>query len=219
MSRVARVVVPGYPHHVTQRGNRRADVFADDDDRMFYLALLRTYAIKHRVDFWAYCLMPNHVHFIAVPSSETSLGAVFHDTHSVYTLRFNQRSGLCGHVFQGRFYSTALDDDHLWAAVRYVERNPVRAGIVEIAQDYRWSSASAHCNSVTDPLLAGDFPPQGVIEDWSTWLRGDEEEATRTIRQATRIGRPCGSAEFISHLEKKLGRSLTPKKRGRRPRT
>jgi putative transposase len=218
MSRVARVVVPGFPHHVTQRGNRRADVFADDDDRKFYLALLRTYAIKHGVDFWAYCLMPNHVHFIAVPSSEGALGAVFHDTHSVYTLHFNRRSGLSGHVFQGRFYSTALDDDHLWAAVRYVERNPVRAGIVDHAPDYRWSSAPAHCNSVTDRLLAGDFPPSGTIEDWSTWLRSDEEDTSQSIRQATRIGRPCGSADFIAQVEKKLGRSLTPKKRGRRPR-
>lgn len=218
MSRVARIVVPGYPHHVTQRGNRGADVFEDDDDRRFYLATLRTYAMKHGVRIWAYCLMTNHVHFIAVPAGKQALGRTFHDAHSVYSLRFNQRSGLSGHVFHGRFHSTALDEEHLWAAVRYVERNPLRAGMVGAAADYVWSSARAHCTGAVDSLLAADFPLAGVVDDWAAWLREEEDEASDALRVATRTGRPCSSMAFMKALEERLQRAVAPKKRGRKPR-
>lgn len=217
MSRVARIIVPGFPHHVTQRGNGHADIFADDDDRQFYLATLRRYADKHGVDIWAYCLMTNHVHFIAVPADAQALSKLFHDTHSIYSLRFNQRTASSGHVFQGRFHSSVLDEDHLWAAVRYIERNPVRAGMVERAETYRWSSAPARCDGVTDRLLADDFPPPEAVDDWPQWLRDEEDDAVQAIRQATHTGRPCGNADFIKRLEKILDRAVTPKKRGPKP--
>lgn len=215
MSRVARIVVPGYPHHVTQRGNRRADVFVDDDDRRFYLAKLRQYGLQHGLDIWSYCLMTNHVHFIAVPSTESALAATYHDLHSIYSLRFNQRHGFSGHVFQGRFYSSVLDEKHLWAGIRYVERNPVRAGMVHVAAAYRWSSAPARCAGKSDPILSDDFPPAGVIEDWAEWLRDEEDDATEALRMATRTGRPCGSLHFMKRLENLLGRPTVPQKGGR----
>ncbi len=244
MSRVARVVVPGYPHHVTQRGNRRADVFETEDDRHAYLRFLKKYGERHGLDIWAYCLMTNHIHLVAVPEREESLARALRDAHTVYAMRFNTRTQLSGHVWQGRFYSCTLDEAHLWAAVRYVERNPVRAGMVDRAEDHPWSSARAHCGlglsqakrsgdgtvpirarttdgtcaTELDPLLSKEFPPPGVIEDWAQWLRvEDDPDAVDRIRRQTRTGRPCGGSRFVAQLEHRLGRLLRPAKRGRKP--
>ena len=134
MSRVARIVAPGFPHHVTQRGNRRADVFEADTDYEAYLRFLKRYAGKRGLSIWVYCLMRNHIHLVAVPLRAESLGQALRDAHTVYAMYFNSRTQLSGHVWQGRFYSCPLDETHLWAAVRYVERNPVRAGMVENAR-------------------------------------------------------------------------------------
>lgn len=220
MSRVARIVVPGYPHHVTQRGNRRADVFEDDSDREAYLRFLKQYTDRHGLAIWAYCLMTNHIHLVAVPQREESLGHALRDAHTVYAMYFNSRTRLSGHVWQGRFHSCPMDDAHLWAAVRYVERNPVRAGLVEHAEAYPWSSAAAHCGLREDPLLAADFPPPDVIEDWSAWLAEDGDPETEDrIRRQTHTGRPCGAAAFLDQLESLLHRTLRPRKRGRKPKS
>ena len=218
MSRVARVVVPGIPHHITQRGNRHADIFETDDDRLFYLRVLRKYADKHGLSIWAYCLMTNHIHLVAVPKQRLSLGNTCRDAHTVYAMRFNRQTEMTGHVWQGRFYSCPLDESHLWAAVRYVERNPVRAGMVEQAADYKWSSAHARCTGAADPLLADNFPPFGVIENWSEWLAVETASETEAVRTATRTGRPCGSFDFVETLEGMLKRRLRPSKRGRKRR-
>lgn len=217
MSRVARVVVPGFPHHITQRGNRRADVFETDGDRKAYLRFLKQYSEKRGLDIWAYCLMTNHIHLVAVPKTEAALGFAMRDTHTVYAMYFNSRTQLSGHVWQGRFYSTPLDENHLWAAVRYVEMNPVRAGMVARAEEHPWSSAAAHCGLRDDPVLSTDYPPVGVVEDWRAWLRDrpEDNEAYDTIRKQTRTGRPCGSPKFLDQLEDLLGRVLRPKKSGR----
>jgi putative transposase len=218
MPRVARVVVPDCPHHVTQRGNRRAPIFQDAEDWGVYIALLRKYSERHDLDIWTYCLMPNHVHFVAVPRSAVALSRTFHATHTAYALYFNKAWGLSGHVFQGRFFSCPMDDPYMWATVRYAENNPVKARLVEQAEDYAWSSAAAHCGMRRDGLLSEGFPPSGVIEDWSAWLREKpNRQMLKTIRRQTRVGLPCGSPEFVDRLEKELGRSLRPPKRGRKP--
>ncbi|MCC6698758.1 MAG: transposase, partial [Candidatus Hydrogenedentes bacterium] len=210
----------GFPHHVTQRGNRRADVFESDEDRHGYLGFLKKYCGRHGLDVWAYCLMSNHVHLVVVPQREESLARALRDAHTVYAMRFNTRTGLNGHVWQGRFYSCVLDEAHLWAAVRYVERNPVRAGMVERAEDYPWSSAPGHCGLRRDALLSTEFPPVGVVENWAAWLRTEDGvEAIDRIRRQTRTGRPCGAAGFMARLENLLGRIVGPAKRGRKPKT
>ena len=216
MPRIARVVVPGLPHHITQRGNRRADVFFDDDDRRRYLFLLGRYAERHGLAIWAYCLMTNHVHFVAVPSDEASLGCAFRDTHQAYAAWLNRKMGESGHLWQGRYYSCVLDDPHMWACVRYVERNPVRAGVVERAEDWPWSSAAAHCGWRADPLLSPVRMPWPV-PDWPAYLAEEEDADVATIRRQTTTGRPCGSRPFIERLESALSRCLTPKKPGRKP--
>ena len=217
MSRVARVVVPGFPHHVTQRGNRRADVFETDGDREAYLRYLRAYSGKRGLTVWAYCLMTNHVHLVAVPEREASLGETLRDAHTVYAMHFNGRTKLSGHVWQGRFYSCTLDDAHLWAAVRYAELNPVRAGMVARAEDYPWSSAAAHCGLRNDPVLTPGLPMLEAIPDWSAWLHAPlegDDSTFQTLRRHTHSGRPCGSAAFVERLEQLIGRRLRPKPRG-----
>lgn len=217
MSRVARVVVPGFPHHVTQRGNRLADVFEVDADREAYLRFVKHYADRHGLAVWAYCLMTNHIHLVVVPVREESLGLALRDAHTVYAMHFNTRTKLSGHVWQGRFHSCPLDGAHLWAAVRYIERNPVRAGLVERAEEYAWSSAAAHCGLRHDALLSDDFPPPGVVDDWKQWLADAEDEETVTrLRGHTHTGRPCGSPTFVDQLENILQRVLRPNKRGRK---
>ena len=216
MSRVARIVVPGFAHHVTQRGNRRADVFETDADREAYLRFLKTYCAKRGLSVWAYCLMTNHVHLVAVPQEETSLGDALRDAHTVYAMYFNSRTESSGHVWQGRFFSCPLDESHQWAAVRYVEQNPVRAGMADRAEDYPWSSAGAHCGRCDDAVLSADFPARDAIEDWSAWVNGGfEDETYAYLSRQTRTGRPCGSSRFLDELELLLSRTLRPKQGGR----
>ena len=218
MPRAARVVVPGMPHHVTQRGNRGCDVFLDDADRRAYLSFMKDYADRYGVKVLAYCLMSNHVHFVVIPSSSKSLGLTFRDTHQAYASRFNRKTGQSGHLWQGRYYSTVLDERHFWAAVRYVERNPVRAGLVEHAWDYLWSSAPAHCQMRVDPLIAIDQAELDHVGNWQQFLSAGDDDAERELRAKSRTGRPCGSEAFIRKLESLLGRTLLPRKPGPKPR-
>lgn len=210
--------MPGYAHHVTQRGNRKANVFRDEQDRIHYLRLLREKSIIHHVLIWVYTLMTNHIHTIVVPESEKALAETFRDAHSVYGHWFNRKYGLSGHLWQGRFYSCVLGESHLWAATRYVERNPVRAGLVQRAEDYPWSSARAHVFNVPDPLVDPGLPVVGQIGDWSGWLAAEDlASELEAIRQATRRDYIFGEEAFISQLEEKLGRRLRPQTRGRKP--
>ncbi len=217
MARAARVVVPGMPHHVTQRGNRRARVFVRPGDMDSYMGALSDSARQHGLDIWAYCLMSNHIHLVAVPAREDAMAIVLRDVHSAYAQEFNRREGFSGHLWQGRYYSCVLDERHLWAAVRYVERNPVRAGIVARAEEYPWSSARAHCGLQEDRLLAPGLPLLDQVRDWRGWL--GEEDVSReaeAIRRCTRAGSPCGGEAFIEGLERKLGVPLRPRQLGRK---
>ena len=219
MPRLARTVCARVPYHITQRGNRREKVFFTDADRTAYLGWLREYAEKHEVDILAYCLMTNHIHLIAVPASEDGLEKVLKPLHMRYAQRVNRTRGWKGHVWQGRFFSSALDEEYLWAAVRYVERNPVRARMVRKAQNYRWSSASAHCGLKPDPVLTRRLSWQRQFEslgNWSAWLaEGDEPQRLELLRRNVEKGLPCGSEKFIEKLEKLTGRVLRYRPRGR----
>jgi len=216
MARLARVVVPGFPHHVTQRGNGRAVVFDDDQSRRTYLSMMAQYTQRCGVEVWAYCLMSNHVHWVVVPKMGISLAQCFRGAHTRFTLAVNAARRETGHLWQNRYFSCPLDETHLWAAVRYVERNPVRARIVKQAEEYEWSSAPAHCGIRSDSLLSRDFPPPGVISDWREWLGNENVAQSDLVRRQTRTGRPCGSLAFIARLEGLLSRSLGLQKVGRK---
>ncbi len=220
MPRVARVVVPGVPHHVTQRGNRRGTVFFNDHDRNAYLSLLRACTARQSVEVLAYCLMPNHVHLVVVPSTADGLHRTLKPLHMQHAQRINRVHEWHGHLWQGRYFSSPLDDAYVWAAIRYVERNPVRAGMIEHAEDYRWSSAGARCHGTPDPVItAGAYwtAQLAAIRDWSGWLRThDELQDVDLLRQRANRGLPCGSPEFIAQLERTTGRDLQERPRGQK---
>ena len=219
MPRQSRTVFAGLPHHITQRGNRRGDVFFTDEDRVTYLTWLGEYCQAHKVEIVAYCLMTNHIHLVAVPATDDGLVRVLRPLHMRYAQRINRAQGWSGHLWQGRYFSSALDDAYLWAAVRYVERNPVRAGIERRAEAYRWSSAAAHCGRRPDALL----DPQSrwskrfsAIDDWSAWLaQGDEESEMTMLRRNVDKGLPCGTDRFIEKLGQAAGRELIYRAQGR----
>lgn len=217
MPRIARVVNAGYPHHVIQRGNRRQRVFFREDDKAAYLHILKEQSEKYGVCYWAYCLMDNHVHLIAVPETEKSLALAIGETHRRYTCMINLRKGWRGYLWQGRFGSFPLDPVYLYSAVRYVEKNPVRAGIVKKAEDYPWSSAKAHIQKNDDPFLR-DFYLTKEIPSWEEYLREpDENKNLITFRKHAQTGRPLGAKSFVEDLEQKLNRMLIKQKPGPKP--
>ncbi len=214
MARIARVVVPGFPHHVVQRGNRRQKVFFNEDDRKAYLDYLRIYARPAGIRFWGYCLMDNHVHIIAVPDKEDSFARGFSEAHRRYTRMINFRENWRGYLWEGRFKSHPLSEFHLYAAMRYIERNPVRAKIVKNAWDYPWSSAKAHVFKQKDPLLEDNFIIS-EIKDWKVFLSENDEQAiVNLLNMHTNNGRPLGDNKFINAIEGLTGRILHKQKPG-----
>lgn len=214
MPRIPRLVVPGEPHHIVQRGNRRLPTFFCDDDYQYYLEVMREWCDKHGVEIWAYCLMTNHTHLIAIPKHEDSLRLAIGEAHRRYSLRVNRREGWTGHLWQGRFSSFVMDEPHLVAAARYVERNPVRAGMLETPGDYRWSSATAHLTG-TDDILAKAAPLLSLVPDWHSFLTAtDAPDYIEIIKKHERAGRPLGSESFFNRLQKVLGNDVRPKKPG-----
>jgi putative transposase len=219
MGRIARVVAEGVPHHITQRGNGRQVVFDDAKDRRVYLKLLRGYAEEYRLRIWAWCLMSNHVHLLAVPETCASLKRALGQTHADYARYRNAQLATCGHLWQCRYYSCPVDKTGTWRVMAYIERNPVRAGLVEIAEDYAWSSARAHVTGHDQDGFVDMRPwhEEYDAERWRDTLRlGVEEEGLRErLRQATMTGRPFGSDRFIEQLEHDSKRMLRPRTRGK----
>jgi len=216
MARISRIVAPGYPHHITQRGVRSMDVFDSDEERQAYLSFLSDEATRFGLDILAWCLMTNHVHFIAVPQNETSLARGFGEAHRRYTRMKNLAQGVRGYLFQGRFGSSVLDENHLLAAVRYVELNPVRAGMVKYAWEYPWSSAGFHAGKRESDPLVKDQTLMGLITDWKGFLveKMHDGEADR-LRMATQTGLPAGDDAFVATIADLTGRNLGRGKPGR----
>jgi putative transposase len=194
-------------------------VFGDPSDREFYLVLLEQACRPFGLDILAYCLMTNHVHFVAIPRQLTSINRVFHRVHGVYAQHFNAKYDFVGHLWQSRPYSCVLDGPHVLNAVKYVERNPVRAGMVARAEDYSWSSAAAHCGLREDSLLAFAFEDWPSVREWSASLAPPElEQTAQMIRHCTSTGKPCGDDAFLQTVSKQTGRDLMRKKPGPKPR-
>jgi putative transposase len=217
MARLARVVIPGLPHHVTQRGNGRSRVFFSDADYALYRDLLAASCASADVEVWAWCLMPNHVHLILTPRDEDGLRRALAPVHRRYAGIIHRRRRRTGHFWQGRFGAVVMDEDHLTAALRYVSLNPVRARLVARAQDWRWSSARAHLglghDGVTDVR-----PARQRFARFADLLEGPgDPERVERLREGESIGRPIGSAEFLTRIETLTARPLRPRKRGPKP--
>jgi putative transposase len=219
MARLPRLVLPGYPYHVTQRGNRRQQTFFEDGDYALYRDLLSEAAERAGSEIWCYCLMPNHVHLIVVPSDEDGLRRTFADAHRRYTGFINARHRWTGHLWQGRFGAVVMDEEHLGHAMRYVSLNPVRARLAERAEDWEWSSVRAHLAGEDDTLVhvAPALDRYGPFADF-LGSSADYGGAWQALRRAETTGRPLGGPEWIGSIETRTGRTLARQKRGPKPR-
>jgi len=219
MARLSRIVVPDLPHHVTQRGNRRQPLFAAPGDYALYRDLLAERCQANGVACWAYCLMPNHVHLILVPSRPDGLAKAVGEAHRRFTAFANARARVTGHLFQGRFTSRAMDEAHLVAAARYLALNPVAAGLVANAADWRASSVPAHLAGRDDGLVAV-APLLSRIPRFADLFEPWPEEATARLwfEAGAAAGRPLGDEGFLTAIEARLGRAVRPRKRGPKPR-
>ena len=216
MARLARSIIPGYPHDVIQRGNYDQAIFEVEADYRRYIEWLREYTERYNIDIWAYCLMPNHVHFVCVPNAENALSRAFNTLHMRYAQYFNGKRAARGHLWRGRFMSCALDDKSVHEEVRFIENNPVRIGITARAEDYPWSSARSHVTGEPDGVLRNGCPLMGSVPDWRIYLTEiGQEEVLGRVRKRLKTGRPAGDTAFLRRLEEIVGRRLEALPRGR----
>ena len=218
MARLARVVIPGVPHHVTQRGNGRAQTFFSDLDYALYRDLLARHCRAAEVSVWAWVLMPNHVHLILTPRDSDGIRRALSKLHRAYAGHVHARLKRTGHFWQGRFGCVAMDEAHLAAALRYVALNPVRARLVDRPTDWRWSSLHAQLGLVRDDAVTDTSPVRERHPDFAALIAaGEDEELSQALRRAESVGRPLGDAAFLDRLEGLTGRALRPEKRGPKP--
>jgi len=217
MSRTRREVIINIPHHVTQRGGRRQRVFFSDADCQFYLSCLLEYMSIYHVEIYAYCLMVNHVHLIIVPLAADSLHRFFKAVHSKYARYINAQYSWTGHLWQARFFSSPLDVEHFLTAITYVEENPVRAGMVERPEMYRWSSAAHRLNGAANPLITSTGVWANLVDlmPKDNLFRVESSRIIENLRLATQRCLPCGSKEFVDGLSLEVGRDLSIKPHGR----
>jgi len=215
MARLARYVVPGIPHHITQRGNGRQQTFFTDSDYAAYRDLLAAQCTAHGVAVWSWVLMPNHVHLVLVPEHVDALRAALSKVHRAYAGRIHAREKRTGHFWQGRFGCVAMDELHLLAALRYVALNPVRARLVARAHDWRWSSVHALLDPERGDGITQTAPVLERVPDFAALLRlGEDEGLSAALRRSESTGRPLGSSAFLDRVEAVLGRDPKPGKRG-----
>ena len=217
MPRIARAVAEGFPHHVIQRGNNRADIFFDEEDRRQYLRLVKKYSEKWSTSMFAYCLMTNHCHILIRPSTESALYKMMQGVTLCYTQHVNRKYGRTGRLWESRYHSCIVNEEkYLWAVARYIEQNPVRAGIVSKAEDYDYSSARAHVKGTSDEVLGEELFTNDRRQDYIKLLRsGTPEEEKEAVRYCTRTGRPFGDEVFICGVEQSLKRRLAKRPQGR----
>jgi putative transposase len=210
------LVVPGYPHHITQRGVRRQTTFFDERDYRAYLGLAKALLADATIEIWTYCLMPNHMHAVVVPQHPNSLATFFGAVHKTYAELTNRRYDWSGHLWQNRFFSVVMDEHHTLACLRYVELNPVRSGLVTKASDWPWSSARGNLRILDDPLIP-ERSALRIIPDWHAYLaRRENETDLRALRKTTCTGRPDGDAKFIRRVEDITGRRVRRRRSGRK---
>jgi len=217
MPRIARIVGAGYPHHIIERGNNRERVFRDSTDYEKYLFFLSKYSEEKEVAVLAYCLMPNHVHLLVRPSDEESLAKMMQGVTLCYTQYFNRKKGRTGRLWECRYHSTVIDgNSYLWTVSRYIENNPVRAGIVKRPEEYPYSSAKAHILGTKDTLLKEPLFDRRQLNEYRRFVKLEENKRTlEEIRKQTRSGKPLGDGGFLKILFEQLGHDLIFRQKGR----
>ena len=217
MPRIARIIGVGYPHHIVQRGNNRERVFSDRGDYEKYLSFVSKYSEEKEAAVLAYCLMPNHIHLLVRPSEEEALPKMMQGITLCYSRYFNGKNGRTGRLWECRYYSTVIDgDSYLWNVGKYIENNPLRAGIVRRPEDYPYSSAKAHLLGRKDPLLKEPLFGESQLKEYRRFIRSEEDKMIlEEIRKQTRLGKPLGDGGFLKTLSERLGRSLSFRPKGR----
>ncbi|MFH1220994.1 MAG: transposase [Candidatus Eisenbacteria bacterium] len=221
MPRLARLVAPGFPHHVVHRGNNREPVFLSDQDVDRYIRLLTRYSRKWRCPVLAYCLMSNHVHLLLRPQEGQSLAKMMQGISMCYAQHMNRLCSRTGRLWESRYYSCIVEDEtHLWTVARYIEQNPVRAGVVETEEEFPYSSARAHILGVKDHILGDVLLDQTQQEDYVSFVKVQTpEHELLAVRNSIRSGLPLGSKDFAGKMEDLLQRKLVMNPRGRPKRT
>jgi putative transposase len=215
MARLARIVLPNVPHHVTQRGNGRAQTFFCDEDYDLYRDLLVEHCRSSAVGIWGWCLMPNHVHLILTPSDPDGLRRALSRVHRLYAGHVHAREKRTGHFWQGRYGSVAMDEEHLLAAMAYVALNPVRASLCPQAEDWKWSAIHAYGTPQSgDGVVDCDAIKPYVKAAMEIIKAGEEDHRFKSLRQSETIGRPIGNADFMSDVERMTGRDVKRAKPG-----
>jgi putative transposase len=218
MPRPARIVVPDIPHHVTHRGSHRRDIFFTDQDRLRYLAILKKQCERTGLIVHGYCLMGNHVHLIVTPPNEHALGDTIGQAHRQWALYLNYKKRSSGHIWHNRYYSCPMDEGHFLQCLLYVDRNPIRAGLVSRPEEWLWSSARMHMGKIDQSSLV-DIEQWKKLDAKINWLelvRNTEDQVSiEAIRRNTQTGTPLGSEMFLEKIEASLGYSVRRKKPGR----
>jgi len=217
MARIARIVGAGFPHHIVERGNNRERVFIDSTDYEKYLSFLSKYSEEKEAAVLAYCLMPNHIHLLVTPFKEETLAKMMQGVTLCYSKYFNRENGRTGRLWECRYHSTVIDgENYLWTVSKYIEDNPVRAGLVKRPEDYPYSSARAHILGKKDPLLKEPLFDRSELNEYRNFIRSEQDKKTiEEIRKQTRLGKPLGGGEFLKTLSAGLGRSLFFRPKGR----
>ncbi len=215
MPRIARVVVPYYPHHITQRGTNKSDIFLEEKDYAYFLTCLNEWIGKTKVSLWAYCLMKNHFHLLVSPSDPPSLGRCLHGISFRYAQYFNNKYNRSGRLWQNRYFSCPVDkNEYLWSVVKYIEMNPVRAGLSKKPEQWKWSSAQEHFQGLKDCHVGLYY--WLTEEERKEYVRSSLSTSKENeIRKATATGRPFCDESVLDQLEKKLNRNLRAKRSGR----
>lgn len=224
MARLPRLTVPGYPHHVIQRGNNRQSLFVDRDDYLYLLEVLAEGAQKYDVAVHAYVLMSNHFHLLATPADESSLPSLMQSLGRRYVRRFNDRHGRSGTLWEGRYKATIIESErYLIACMAYIELNPVRAGMVGLPGDYPWSSYAHQTGVRHDPLITphalywdlGNTPFSREAAYRSIVESGLAPEQVANFTNATLKGWALGDEHFVRDLEQRAGRRVVRRRPGR----
>ena len=217
MPRIARIVGAGYPHHIIERGNNREMVFRDPSDYKKYLFFLSKYSEEKEAAILAYCLMPNHIHLLVRPSDEQALAKMMQGITLCYSKYFNGANGRTGRLWECRYHSTVIDGErYLWSVSKYIENNPVRAGMVKRPEDYPYSSAKNHILGSEDPLLKDPLFDRSQLKEYRRFVKLEEDKSIlEEIRKQTRSGKPLGDVGFLKTLSERLGCSLSFRPRGR----
>ncbi len=224
MARLPRLTAPGLPHHLIQRGNNRQSIFVDESDCASYLRELAELADGHGLAIHAYVLMPNHVHLLATPGQSETLPRVMQALGRRYVRRFNDRHGRTGTLWEGRYRSTLIETDrYLLACMRYIEMNPVRAGLVHEPGHYRWSSHAHHIGLRVDKVITehavywalGNTPFERQVAYRRLFEGSQEAGEVEAIRYATHRGWALGQQAFVESVSQSVGRRAAPRLSGR----